>query len=107
MAGVTSETGLTTFEQNTDFFAYTVPDGGSLDVLLTFLNVNGDIDFALRDADGNSLLTGATSSDNESGTWSNNTGADVEVTLEVFIWAFNAATCSSYDIDVTVNQPVP
>ncbi|MCB9677511.1 MAG: pre-peptidase C-terminal domain-containing protein [Alphaproteobacteria bacterium] len=107
--GLFAETGLAVFRQRSDFFAYTVPAGSTIDITVTLVNADGDIDFYLRDDLGTGidfgdyLIRAFTSGNIETGTWTN-TGTDpVDVVLETRLWAGNLTShCNDYDLAVTI-----
>ncbi|MEC8511373.1 MAG: hypothetical protein VX015_04440 [Planctomycetota bacterium] len=104
--------GLTVFDADNDYFAVTVPDGGTLDASILFLNANGDVDLYLWDplvaCDTNvagpgggsgSLALGFSATDDETITYTNTTGGPQNLILEVDM--FSSGGCNSYDLNVT------
>ena len=104
--------GLAVFEADNDYFAVTVPNGGTLDASIVFANANGDMDLYLWDplvaCDTNvvgqgtgtgALAVGFSASDDETITYTNATGASQNLILEVDM--FDAGGCNNYDLTVT------
>ena len=95
-----------------DFYRVTVPAGEQIavDVLHTW-SATEDIDSYIYDASNPTcgdkttfLDDGYTSSDNENMTWSNTTGASVDVIVEVSAWlgGTTQVICDDYDLVITV-----
>ncbi len=104
-------TGLFVSKTDKDFYAFCVANGATVNIDMLFTSANGDMDGFLRAADslecgnGNGsdeLADGFSGSDNENITWTNNTGADLDVILEVNLWD-NAGNpdCNTYDLVIT------
>ncbi|MBL4771304.1 MAG: hypothetical protein JKY61_09210 [Planctomycetes bacterium] len=102
--------GLLVSQADSDFYTFCVADGAAVDVDLLFTNAYGDLDCFLRAAnstecgtgDGlDELADGFSASDNEHLTWTNNTGAALEVVLEVNVWANSPSSCNVYDLIVS------
>ena len=83
-----------------DFYGLEVPPGCTLEANVYFASVQGDIDLAVQNAAGTAMLTSASTSDDESISWTN-TGATAALTyVRVYMW--NDA-CSTYDIDLEID----
>jgi len=97
-----------------DHYEIVLAPGDTLDVQLSFLNANGDIDCYLYDNNGATcgdkasyLVRGYTGTDNEDIQWVNNTGASQSYYLQVNLFASNPATENSYDMDIQVTSVPP
>ncbi|MDF1838954.1 MAG: hypothetical protein P1V35_13870, partial [Planctomycetota bacterium] len=102
--------GLFVSASDKDHYAFCVENGGTVSVDLLFSNANGDVDCFLRDAtslecgNGNGadeLAEGFSANDNESLTWTNLTGADLDVILEVNVWVNSPIACNNYDLIIS------
>jgi hypothetical protein len=104
-------TGLVVAAADEDFYAFCVGNGDTLSIDLLFIDADGDIDGFLRAASsaqcgaGNGteeLADGFSSSDNESIVWTNNTGADLDVILQVNVFVGGGGVqCNDYDMVVS------
>ena len=94
-----------------DFFAFTVEAGSVLRLEISHEQAHGDLDGFLRYADsvacgsGNNgglelLASASTQADQEVLTWSNSTGAEQQVVLEVRMNANSSSSCNAYDLSV-------
>ncbi len=96
-------------DADNDYYAVTVPNGGSLTVDALFVSADGDVDVYLWDpmvaCDTQVLGTGATTgflargfsaSDDENVVYDNLSGADQSLIIEVDMWT--AGGCNSYDL---------
>ena len=94
---------LTANGPDEDFFRVSVPAATTIDVLALFSNSQGDLDMNLWDgACGTQLDSSGSVSDNEDVTFTNFSGAAVDVTIEVFAWPAGGSTdCADYDLDVS------
>ncbi|MFT5058059.1 MAG: hypothetical protein ACI89E_000830, partial [Planctomycetota bacterium] len=100
-------TGLFASDTDNDFYAFCVANGATVTVDILFDNSLGDMDLFLREPSspgcggehgGADLLAeGWSASDNENLVWTNTTGADIDVVLQVDI--FNAG-CNTYDMTI-------
>ena len=71
-----------------DWYRIVVEDGYDLSIELDFVNANGDIDANLYDACGGSIIaTGDSNNNDESISWTNNTGGNTTVYLNVFMYS--------------------
>lgn len=104
-----SYAGLFVSKSDKDHYAFCVAAGATVNVDLLFTSGNGggDIDCFLREATApecgtgsgnNELAAGASATNNEHLVWTNNTGGDVDVVLEVNIFNLHAFNCNSYDM---------
>ena len=93
-----------------DYYTISVPALTEIQVDLTFLNANGDIDLYLWDALAGTcttpmnqpgwLVRGFTGSDNESITWQNASGSAVDYIIGVDAFG-SSFDCNEYDMDIT------
>ncbi|MFT7074893.1 MAG: hypothetical protein ACJA0P_000893, partial [Planctomycetota bacterium] len=102
--------GLNVEELDNDYFAVTVLNGATLDVSLIFSNVFGDTDLYLWDpaiecdtnvvgTGGAYLVRGFSASDDEMITYTNASGADQNLIIEVDM--FSAGGCNDYEMIVS------
>ena len=94
--------GLKSQKYDHDWFVIDVDNGATLQVDAIFLHANGNIETWLYDVCGGTLLAnGGSIDDNETVTWTNSTGACVQVKFMVEIWISDpSAECNSYDLIV-------
>ncbi len=108
-AAVTDGTYPALFVSQTDpdHYLTCVDDGGTIDVSILFQSSLGDCDLFLWDAaDYNcgtgygttDLANGFSTSDDEYITWTNSTGADMDVIIEVNVWTGSSSACNNYDL---------
>ncbi len=99
--------GLAITENDKDHYSFCVADGATVACDILFTDAIADLDFFLRDAAAvecgtgngtNELADGFSVSDNESLTWTNTTGADLNVVLEVNMFAPGTQGCTNYDL---------
>ncbi|MCB9908356.1 MAG: hypothetical protein H6830_11610 [Planctomycetes bacterium] len=92
-----------------DHFAFTVAAGDTVHIDVVHPAQVGDLDAFLWDAQdvqcgsgygSSALVSGFTSSDDENLVWTNSTGADMAVVLEVQVWAASPGNCNHYDLVV-------
>lgn len=102
--------GLFVSKTDKDHYAVCLANGATIQVDLTFLNDNGDLDCFLWDAaDANcgtgngstELAEGFSGTDNETMSYTNTTGADQDLIIEVNVWD-NAGNedCNTYDLTI-------
>ncbi|MCP5022233.1 MAG: hypothetical protein GY930_10695 [bacterium] len=94
-----------------DHYSLCVANGGSLDVDILFTHANGDMNIFLWDAadpncgtshPGSTFLAeGWSVNDNESISWTNTTGADLDVILEVTMYDGSVSDCNNYDLIIS------
>jgi hypothetical protein len=100
--------GLFVSKTDYDYYAYTVPSGSTIDATTFFVHALGDIDLILYDAGacggglGTGLAESATVTDDETISYTNNTGAVQNVVLEVNVWQNSQVGCNNYDLDVVI-----
>ncbi len=103
-------TDLFVSKSDKDHYAFCVASGATVNVDLLFTSANGDVDCFLRSAssiqcgNGNGtdeLAEGFTATDNENLVWTNTTGGDLDVVLEVTIWSLSAFNCNTYDMVIS------
>ncbi|MCP5020959.1 MAG: hypothetical protein GY930_04200 [bacterium] len=92
-----TNTGLWLSATDHDNYRYCVGNGETLVIDALFLDDDGDIDLSLQDADCNYITGSFSISDDEHITWTNTSGADLDVVLQVFIWG----SCNYYDLIVS------
>jgi len=100
--------GLLAERKKKDHFSFCVASGKTVDLDVYFSQSNGDLDIVLWDAAdlacgsgnaGSTLLAESSStSHNEFLQWTNTTGADKEVILEVNVADTSVTDCNTYDI---------
>ncbi|MCA8979954.1 MAG: pre-peptidase C-terminal domain-containing protein [Planctomycetes bacterium] len=108
--GAGTDVGLNVAKTDEDYYAITLADGETLQVDLSFTNANGDIDCYLYGSAGincgdktNYLVRGFSSTDDESISWVNNTGATKTYWLQVNMYdSASNADDNSYDMTVTI-----
>ena len=116
--GVYSGLNVTQFDG--DFFAVTVPDGGTIDAQIDFIHANGDLDLYLWDPalacnsqiEGEGTLTGALSvgytvNDVEIVTYTNTSGAPLDLIIEVDVWDPSGTGDCQPDYTLTVSGAGP
>ena len=105
-----TSTALFVSKSDHDHYAFCVADGDTVVIDLLFATSSGDVDGFLRDAaslecgNGNGseeLADGFSTSDNESIIWTNTTGADLDVVLEVNVWTGSTIDCNTYDLVIS------
>ncbi len=98
--------GLFASSYDKDHYSFCVADGNTVDIDAFFTTSTGDMDIVLWNAaDANCgtghagvsfLAEGWSATDDETISWTNSTGADLDVILEVNL--FNGASCNNYDL---------
>jgi len=98
-----------------DYYSLTVADGATLTVDVFFATANGDLDAMLYESGlctddqdsgcDSTLACGYSGSDNESLSWTNVTGADVDCVLRVHVWPGTPLNCNTYDLVLAVAGP--
>ena len=104
-AGVVGGTyaNLTACGTDTDYYRASVAHNETVTFDLSFVNSNGDIDCTLWDSICLTSLDSSTSTSNsESVTWTNTTGAAVDVTLDVILFGGGTGPGSDYSMTVTL-----
>lgn len=108
-------TGLNVDEVDNDYYAVTLADGGTISVDLIFIDDDGDLDLYLwdpsLDCDYNAgapfaaaLVSSRSATDNESVSYTNTSGAALDLIIEVDMWS--AGGCSTYDITIAGADPI-
>ncbi len=88
-----------------DWYALTLDDGDQLDADFTFTHAYGDIDVELYDGCGGSVVASAdTGTNNESLTYTNNSGGQATYYLRVFLYS---DTRNTYDMDIEFGDGTP
>ncbi len=101
------ETGLWVQLDDPDYWAIDVPAGHSVRVTAQHVNLQGDIDLYLLDANGNLVgIPGATIADDELATACNPGPDPVTWNAYVEIWFASIEQCNTYDLLITT-QPDP
>ena len=103
--------GLEVCKTEPDFFSFTVADGATLDASVLHSVTVADLDVMLYEAIncsddqgsgcGATLACGFTGSDNETISWTNTTGADVDCIVRVHVWPSSTGDASPYDLNIT------
>jgi hypothetical protein len=107
--------GLRIESDDDDYYLINVPDLATLTAEIKFLHANGDTDIFLYEnlasclldegpgvhGCANTLDCGFSTSDNESASWTNTTGALVSVKVQVKLW--DQGVCNDYDLVLNVN----
>ena len=90
-----------------DWYACDVANGSTLDVFLDFVDGNGDIDGQIIDGCGGTILVNSSSNNNdETFSWTNNTGTSRRVLIRVFLFTDTRNTYSM-DVDFTPGSSDP
>ena len=110
--------GLNVFDGDPDFYSTRVLAGATLTVNLQFITAYADIDVYLwnpaiacdssifGEGGGNGELAIADSpSNNEQMIYTNTTGGDLDVVIEVRTWSLTAGLCNVYDMGITGSTP--
>ncbi len=110
-----THTGLFVSKSDPDYYSFTVADGATLTVDVLFAAANGDLDAMLYESGfctddqesgcDSTLACGYSVSDNESLSWTNVTGADVDCILRVHVWPDTPLNCNTYDLVLAVAGP--
>ncbi len=99
--GAGTNPGLVVMASDPDYFEYQVIQGESLEIDASFVHANGDVDLRLWDACGGNLVDWSVSTtDNEHVEWTNTSGPDTYVYLQVDV--VGGATCNNYDLVATL-----
>ena len=96
-------------ETDNDYYAVTVPNGGTLNVDIFFLNALGDVDLYLWDPSvecdtnvagtgGAWLARGFSASDDETISYVNTSGMDQDLIIEIDM--FSVGACNEYDMTI-------
>ncbi|MCA8978583.1 MAG: PPC domain-containing protein [Planctomycetes bacterium] len=92
-----------------DYYAVSVPNGGTLTVDAIFTDANGDVDIYLYDnlllgcgTHGSELVASTSTTDNESVSTTNSSGASVTYYIEMYVWAPGGSDCNTYDLVVDI-----
>ncbi|QDV08683.1 hypothetical protein Poly30_42360 [Planctomycetes bacterium Poly30] len=109
--GSGSYTGLNVDDTDNDYYSVTVANGATIDVSIFFVDATADVDLYLWDpsvaCDTNvagagtgtgALAVGFTASDDETVTYTNTSGADQNLIIEVDM--FTTGGCNDYSMDV-------
>lgn len=100
--GIGTVNNLTVQDNNDDFYEFTLTAGQTLDFDIAFTNATADLDLELFDACGNAFILNAeTVTDDESLSWTNNTGSTQNYVARVFVWNDNAP-CNDYSMTVDI-----
>lgn len=91
--------------QDRDFYATTVADGETLTADIFFSHAQADTDLTLYDVSGGcpgvQIDYSGTTSDDEQVVWTNTTGVNVAVVIEVWVWGAQSSECVIYDMDIS------
>ncbi|MCB9908361.1 MAG: hypothetical protein H6830_11635 [Planctomycetes bacterium] len=103
-------TGLFASKSDSDHYSFCVADGDTVTVDMFFTHSVADMDGFLWDASDvncgtgygtTALVYGYSASDNESFSWTNATGADMNCVLEVNVYPNSTGDCNNYDLAIT------
>ena len=93
-----------------DYFALTIPAGGTVDINVIFATATADVDAMLYEAGfceddqgsgcNNTLACGFTGSDNETLQYTNLSGSDLDCLLRVHVWPNAGGDSNTYDLDI-------
>jgi hypothetical protein len=93
-----------------DFFALTVPAGGTVDINVVFATATADVDAMLYEAGfcdddqgsgcNGTLACGFTGSDNETLQYTNTGATDLDCVLRVHVWPNSGGEVNTYDLDI-------
>ncbi|MFT5197822.1 MAG: hypothetical protein ACI87O_000464 [Planctomycetota bacterium] len=101
--GVGTYANLTACGTDSDYYRVTVANNESVAIDLSFDNSNGNIDCTLWDTNCLSNLdSGTTTSNDESVSWTNTSGASVDVTLDVILFGGGTGPGNGYSMSVTL-----
>ncbi|MEZ6004688.1 MAG: hypothetical protein R3F33_10940 [Planctomycetota bacterium] len=99
--------GLVCKQGNDDDFSFTVDAGATVTCGILFADITADLDIYLYEASNvacgtntwsQTLDYGLSTTDDEWVTWTNTTGAPVDLVLEVDFWGEGLQTCNTYDL---------
>lgn len=102
---------ITAVDQSDYYDWGTLPAGATLTIDTQFIDADGDVDVYLYDAndlpfdEDNWFVRGYSSTDNELVTWTNDTGADIDLVIEVELFSSSSVDpCvgTTYTIETTV-----
>ena len=105
--------GLNCSISDSDFYSVTIPAGESIFVDCLHFVANGDLDVYIWDpsiaCDSNiegegaptALAQGFTGTDDEFVSYANQTGAPLDVIVEIDVWSGSVGLCSDYDLNVS------
>ncbi len=102
--------GLSVDKLDKDHYSFCIAAGATVDADILFSTATADCDLFLWDASdvncgsgapGTQLAYGFTTSDNETVSYTNLTGAHLDVVLEVNVWASSNGDCNNYDLIVS------
>ncbi|MCK6575676.1 hypothetical protein L6V77_31865 [Myxococcota bacterium] len=88
-----------------DWFAFTGRGGCTYDATLTFTHAQGDVDATLNGADGTQLDISAGVTDSEQLNYTVPAGPGVALALQVYGFAFGAASSNAYRVVITETCP--
>ena len=99
VAAFGTNTGLFVSKTDEDWYGtYSVAPGRRFNASALFAQADADIDLRLEGPCGTFRASSTSTSDDESVSWSNTTGAAVQVTLRVYVWSGSASDCGVYDL---------
>jgi hypothetical protein len=101
--GLTDQLSVSTSDLD-DYWTYTVANNEVLTVDASFAHANGDIDLGLYDDAGTCLSladSGTSTTDNEQVSFTNISGAPIDVTVRVLAFSFSVGQCNDYNLNVT------
>ncbi|HIG85732.1 MAG TPA: hypothetical protein EYG55_02255 [Gemmatimonadetes bacterium] len=93
---------LVVSKSDPDYYVVTVAPGDTLQIDLTFLHADGDVDmFLYDDCDVNVLTDSTSASNNETLSWVNPTPCDTDVWVRIEVWSGSDFSCNTYDLAIT------
>ena len=100
---VGTTTGLNIDPGTLDFYSINLAAGDAIQVDLTFLQAQGDIDLRLEAPCGTTRASSTSVTDNESASWTNTTGVAQLVVIRAN--RFGAALCTPYSLTIVTTTP--
>lgn len=95
-------------EIDEDWYSVSLNDGATLTADVLFNDVLGDIDARLFDACGGTQIDLSAGTGNaEQLSWTNNSGAPMDVFLEVYLWPLSPRFCNTYELVIDVQGGMP
>lgn len=102
---------LSSQDGNDDWFALEVLDGETLDASILFEHATADLDLQLTGPAGTCdavIQTSQSTTNNESVSWTNNTGASAVVGLRAYFYDSAAGnSCCNYELEWEISPPLP
>jgi len=99
LGGPLLDFGLAACDSDDDWFEFTVPTGSTLEITLSFLDAQGDIDFEVLNPHGTVIAVSDSSTDNESITLPVLEGGVYQLHIELY--SDDSFPGNDYDIDIS------